>query len=219
MMELVGDENEWRSTTTDVRTVDLDGNPIVLPNVPAERNSRTGKLRVDPDVVARADVERIGRAHGIEGRRIPLMLMLFAKPGPFKEGLVQNKYKLNKMLFYQWKRLESEGLGEAYPRDDFAAARAGPIPVGLRDDLQSLQRQGMVEVKWSKRRDAPTEIRLTPQGFDVARGVWSEMPLVYRDTTLAVKKELFPLSPATIKDLVHEQYPEYRKTYVEVDAE
>lgn len=221
-MELKNGEDggKWVRTTTEVETVDFKGEPLVLRDVPAERNEKTGAIRVDPDDVARSEIEEIASRHSVVGRQLPLLLMLFAKPGPFSGGSVNTKYKLNKMLFYQWKRLGEQGLGESYPKDEFRSARAGPVPIHLRDDLKALEAAGLAAVQWSERKPGvSTRVELTPKGMELARRLWFDVPEIYRDATMSVKVELFPLDPETIKAKVHEEYPKLRRTYVEVDAE
>lgn len=206
--------------TTEVKTVDPEGKPLVLRAVPAERNEKTGAIRVDSEDVARAEIEQIADEHGVPGRQLPLLLMLIAKPGPFKEGSVNTKYKLNKMLFYQWKRLGEVGLGASYPQDEFKSARAGPVPIHLTRDLEEMEKAGLAKVSWSNRKPGvSTQVELTPKGLKLAKSLWTRVPEVYREATMSVKVELFPLDPQTIKEKVHEEYPELRREYVEVDAE
>lgn len=214
-----GKAAKWVSTTVEVRTVDSKGHPLLLKDVAAERNSVTHAIRLDPEVVARAEIEHIAGRLGVEGRHLPLLLMLFAKPGPFKEGSVETKYKLNKMLFYQWRRLADAGLGDSFPRDEFKSARAGPVPIHLSDDLRALERAGLATVKWSDHPGASTNVELTSAGMEAARRLWDDVPEIYRIATLATKEELFPLTPATIKLKVHAEFPDLRRHYVEVDAE
>jgi len=210
---------KWVNTTTEVRTIDPGGHPLLLKNVPAERNTTTGAVRVNPEDVARAEIEQLAGRHGIEGRHLPLLLMLYAKPGPFKEGSVETKYKLNKMLFYQWKKLEASGLGESYPKDDFRSARAGPVPIHLKDDLRALDKAGLATVQWSDHPGASTHVELTAAGLEAAKRLWDDVPEIYREATTSVKEELFPLTPTTIKRKVHEEFPELRRVYLEIDAE
>lgn len=219
MEKKVGETGKWVRTATEVKTIDSKGLPLLLKDVPAEKNEATGALRVNPEDVAKAEIEQIAGRQTIEGRHLPLLLMLVAKPGPFKEGAVESKYKLNKMLFYQWKRLANDGLGDSFPRDDFKSARAGPVPIHLKEDLRALEKAGLVTVKWSNHPGASTHVELTAKGLEAAKRLWDEVPGIYRDATVAVKEELFPLTPQTIKEKVHNEFPELVRVYVEVDAE
>ena len=135
---------EWEKITTDIDSVDWGGNSIVIHSVPAIRHVKTGKLKVDPRDVAKAEFIDIAKEIGIQDRDIMLFLLLYAKPGPFQRGYLCQKYKINKMLFYQWKGLEKIGLGDVIPRDEFEVKSKGPVPKNLWDDLKRLKEKQLL---------------------------------------------------------------------------
>src|SRR2546422_6868565 len=110
--------SQWASIKINMDTVDWRGEPIRLLSVPAEKNLSTGKIRLDPDEVAKAEIRTLAGRLEIGERDAALLLLLHCPAGPFKPDVINQKYRLNKMLFYQWKRLEAKGLGEAYPHDE-----------------------------------------------------------------------------------------------------
>src|SRR5438034_2324684 len=76
---------EWEKTTADITSVDWRGDPIRLKNVPAVKNPDTGKVRVYPADVSKAEISTIAAAHDLEPRDVPTLLTILAKPGHFKE--------------------------------------------------------------------------------------------------------------------------------------
>jgi DNA-binding PadR family transcriptional regulator len=216
-------DNKWTETTIDINSVDWQGKLIHLSGVKALKSVRTGKIRVYPYNVAQAEIRDIASRHGLIPRDVALLLMLLAKPGPFKEGEVIYKYHLNKLLFYQWKELEMTGYHDALPRDEFEAYPRGPVPKNLADDLKRLQEKGLIETRrkqWGKSEiQASVRTVLTDNGLKVAKEVWEEVPDPVKLITLKVKERIFPLDPATVRDRVHREYPEYRKTYTQLDEE
>jgi DNA-binding HxlR family transcriptional regulator len=214
---------QWSKTKIDMDSIDWRGKIIHLKNVPAIKNEKTGKIRVYPTDVAKAEFAMLAGKHDLEPRDVALLLMLRAKPGPFEEGQVHYKYHLNKMLFYQWKKLENLDLGETYPHDEFEPAIRGPVPKNLSDDLKRLEKQGLVKLEhkqWGKSpKQASLKTELTTEGMSIAEELWQHVPDPFKEVTLKTKGDLFPLDPDTIRDKVHEEYPEYKKVYVELDRD
>ena len=210
---------EWEKITTDIESVDWGGNQIVIHSVPASRHVKTGKLKVDPRDVAKAEFIDIAKEIGIQDRDIMLFLLLYAKPGPFQRGYLWQKYKINKMLFYQWKGLEKIGLGDVIPRDEFEAKSKGPVPKNLWDDLKRLKEKQLLKVDGNKKEKKTVTVELTDKGIVIAKKLWKRIPDPYLGLTTSIKNTFFPLSPETIKEMVHEQYPEFRKTYKQEDRE
>ncbi len=216
---------EWEKTTVDMTSVDWRGDPIHLKNVPAIKNPDTGKVRVYPADVSKAEIATIAEAHDLQPRDVPTLLTILAKPGHFKEGYLHHKYRLNKTLFYLWKELENEGLGEAFPRDEFVKAPRGPVPKNLESDLKRLADNGIVTlnyVAWGKSGPDSRKslvIELTDKGTHVAKEIWSETPEPFKKAAHKVKERYFPLDEKTIRDRVHREFPEYRESYVELDTD
>ncbi|MCJ7635522.1 hypothetical protein MUP77_24430 [Candidatus Bathyarchaeota archaeon] len=161
--------------------------------------------------------------NGINPRDIPILLMLFAKPGIFQEGQVPYKYHLNKMLFYQWKNMEKNGLADTFVHDKFEADVKGPVPMNLGLDLKRLEEIGLVTLhckKWGKgEREGSLQISLTKKGVQIASNLAGVVQEPLKQITIEVKKELFPLDPLQIRKKVHAEYPEYRKIYSQDDKE
>lgn len=214
---------EWKNIEIEMDSIDWRGNSIHLTEVPAIQNVKTGKIRVYPSDVARAEFKMIAQKHGLNPRDIAFLAMLYVKLGPFEKGQVHYKYHLNKMLFYQWKEMEREGIGETFPHDEFEPAKRGPVPTNLSSDLERLEKMGIVTLKyrqWGKMlQHASLTTELTPTGFSVAEAIWNQTPDPFREVTLKIKKRIFPLNPKTIRDRVHREYPEYKETYVELDTD
>lgn len=212
-------EPEWENIKTDIESINWRGQPITVRNVPARRNTKTNKLLVNPKDVVRAEFRNMAKELGIEDRDLLLFMMLYAKPGPFKSGYVCQKYKLNKMLFYQWKELEKIGLGDSIPHDEFIADRRGPVPKNLWEDLERLNSNGLMTVDGGKRERKTVIVELTKDGKAIANKIWGDFADPYLKTTMKVKRSLFPLDPETIRQRVHADYREYRREYIEADTE
>jgi len=214
---------EWIKTRISMDTIDWKGNSIHLVDVPALKNSKTGKTRIYPSDVAQAEFKMRAQEHNLEPRDIALLSLLCAKPGPFQKGQVHFKYHLNKMLFYQWKRMEEVGLGETYPRDEFRPDDRGPVPNNLNNDLQRLKDLGLITLErkqWGENdRDASIKTDLTEKGQKLIEDIWKEIPDPFKEVTMKVKANLFPLNPKTIRERVHRDYPEYKKSYTELDTD
>ena len=213
----------WMDTKTEIDAYNWKGKPIHLEDVPAIKNTKTGKIRVRAFEVAKAEMRMLARKYKLEARDVALLAMLYVKPGPFEEGEVHYKYHLNKMLFYQWKNMGKRYLSEAFPRDEFRAAAKGPIPINLWDDLRRLQEKNIVSLSkyvWGKTPSQASLItKLTPKGLALAKELWNEIPPDFKEVTLATKEQIFPLSPETVMKKVHREFPEFKKTYTEPDRE
>lgn len=216
-------ETVWIETKTDIDSVDWKGNRIHLKGVKAIQNQKTGKVRVYPSEVAKAEFRMLAEKHGLEPRDIASLAVIYVKPGPFKEGQVHYKYHLNKMLFYQWKNMERQGIGETFPHDEFEAARRGPVPKNLSDDLKRLEEKGIVKLRYKQWGKTPKQAslitELTSSGFVIAEKLWNQIPDPFKEVTLETKEEIFPLDPKTVCEKVHREFPEYRKTYIELDTD
>lgn len=201
------------AVAVDIKTIDAEGRPLVLKGVPAEREPGTGRVILNPATVARAEMSSVAGRFGLEGRDIPVLLALYAKAGYFVQGIVPELSKFNKLLFYQWKRLETLGLGEAYEHHEFGNARGGPVPIGLKGDLQRLEDSGLAKVKWSDSVTDPTVVELTARGMSLAERLWVATPEIIRSVSIDVKADLYPMASAAIRERVHDEFPEARAVY------
>jgi len=213
-------EKKWNEVDTTIDTVNWRGEPIHLTGVKALKNSRTGTIRVYPSEIAKAEVRQLAKSLGILPRDVGSLLMIFAKPGYFKEGEVLYKYHLQKLLFYYWKFLDIYGYKNAFPIDDFIAAESGPVPEHLDDDLQTLEEKKLIKVRYEKWEQGRSKrIMLTKEGMKLATEVWKALPDPYKEIAIKVKERIHPLSPDRVRHLVHKEYPEYKDTYVKNDIE
>jgi len=227
----------WCETTIEIDTVNWKGKPIHVVNVPALKNMKTGQIRVYPSEVAKAEIAMLAEQYDLLPREALILLMLYAKPGPFKAGMLHHKYRMNKTLFYQWKEMEKEGWGDSIPHDQFQPAARGPVPKNLTCDLEHLCEKKLISLSWETwdrkphekliawegwkkgPKDASLITELTREGFQLAEKLWYEVPEPLREITLRVKERIFPLDPSTIRNRVHREYPEYKKGYTELDRD
>lgn len=215
-------ENEWESTTTDVEAYNFRGEQIYIKCVPALKNAKTGKIRVEASEVAKAEIRMLAKERCIEDRDVALLLILYAKPGLFKKGEVHCKYHLNKMLFYQWMNVQKQ-FGDSLPHDSFRAADKGPIPANLWDDLKRFEKSGILKLnfnQWGKTKgESSLKVELTESGSKLAEDIWKNVSPELLKVTLKTKEDLFPLDPKTVMKKVHKEYPEYRASYTKPDTE
>ena len=216
-------KSSWLETTVTINSVDKEGNPIILKNIPAVKYKNTEKIRVDPFEVSKAEVKYYTNEKGLLDRDAALLFLLCAKPGVFKEGEIHYKYHLNKMLFYYWKNLEKIHLGEAFPHDDFKKEKRGPVPEHIDEDLKRLEKEGLIALKYRKwgqgEKQASLKIELTQKGTELTKQLWSKVEEIFRQEAIDTKELIFPLNPTTVKEKVHREFPEYRLLYVEEDID
>lgn len=207
--------------STDVKTVNINGEEIILRNIPALRDERNNEIYVDPSDISIGEIKQLAEENNIEARDVPLLLLLCAVPGPFKKGEIQYQYHLNKMLFYLQKNLEKQNYSRAFPHDEFIAADRGPVPEHIDEDLEKLQRQSLISTKYrrwgSREKDQSKEISLTEKGIKIANSLWDRIGEIFKDEILRTKNDIFPLDPETIKEIVHKEYPEFKKSYKKED--
>jgi len=212
--------SNWVNEKQDIVSVNWKGKEIVLRNVPIEKNTKTGLVRIDVDEILKAEQKLTAEQQNLNDPiAVPELLFLFADTRFFKGGVIKEKYKFNKMLFYFWKNLEKQGFGESYIIDEFVSGRAGPIPKNLRKSMIELEKKGFVKISWSDNVKKPTVFTLTPKGVDVSTAIWEQTPDLVKKTIIQTKEDIALLDPTALKEKVHRDFPEYRKTYTELDAE
>ncbi len=210
-----------QSITTDVDVLLDSGFPVHVEGVEGAKDPKSGSVYIDPVGALRAYYEKMARAVGLsELRDASLLSMLTAPIGGIEVPWVLRKYSLNKMLFYQLKRAEANGLGSAFPHDNFVAERKGPVPENIDSDLDRLESAGLIVI----RRHDPTQVQhqpwvieLTEQGRAVGRRFFDSTETWFRRATIETKKEILPLNPAKLKARVHSDFPKLRRKYIEVD--
>lgn len=210
---------EWVRTDTDVLldsgiTVHVDG-------AEAAQARGTGNRYVDVVSALAQYYNGLSKSAGLgEPRDAALLSVLVAPIGGMEVAWVLRKYSLNKMLFYQWERASKQGLGAAFPHDDFVAERKGPVPAHIEEDLTRLEKAGLIRITRhnpEEEKHQPWIIELTESGKERARRFFDGTETWFRRTTIGTKKDLILLDPGKLRARVHSEYPKYRRKYTELD--
>jgi DNA-binding PadR family transcriptional regulator len=213
-------EKEWIETETSIDTVNWKGEPMHLTGVKSLRNSKTGEIRIYPFEMARAEFKQVADCFGIAPEDVGTLALILAQPGFFKGGEVLYKYHLQKMMFYFWKFIDNNGYENTLPLDTFKAAKNGPVPEHLDPDLERLEKRGLIRVQCKQNEYGKSKkITLTCEGEKTAEQIWNELPNPFKEMAVKVKERIYPLTPERVRQLVHNEYPEYKNTYVENDIE
>jgi len=91
--------------------------------------------------------------------------------------------------------------------------------VHLKETLQTLARLGLLEAKFATRPGVSSEFKLTEKGRELAQKLWRLTPIDVKTVIVKVKENLYAVDTTQLKHIIHKKYPEYRKIYVENDAE
>jgi hypothetical protein len=197
------------------------GVKVKVRGVDAARNPRTRQIYFDPVSALLRYYNWTAREAGLEQARDAALLSLLVAPiGGVEVPWVLTKYRLNKMLFYQWQRALAVGLGEAFPHDEFVAERKGPVPVHIEEDLERLESDGLIRITRhdpEAEKHEPWVIELTELGKERGRKFLDTSETWFRRATIGTKRDLLLLNPAKLRARVHSEYPKYRRKYVEVD--
>jgi hypothetical protein len=209
------------SGVEDVELLLEGGRRVTLPTFPVSKDAKSGEVYFDPVAALNVYYARAAADAGLESARDGSLLSLLVAPlGHISAPFVLRKYSLNKGLFYQWKYSEAQGLGTAFPHDSFSAARKGPVPDHLDEDLSRLEKAGFVTVKRpvpGKDGRQPWLIELTHHGSEAAKRFFEATEPWFRMSTIEAKGLVTTLTPETLMARVHSEYPEYRLRYTEVD--
>jgi len=213
------DSLEWVRTDVDVL---LDsGISVHVEGVEAAKDEATGDLYFDPISALAQYYDGLAKAAGLqEPRDAALLSILVAPIGGMEVSWILRKYGLNKMLFYQWDRAAKQGLGTAFPHDEFVAERKGPVPAHIEEDLTRLEKAGLLKITRhdpGEKKHQPWIIELTGMGKESARKFFDGTETWFRRTTIGTKKDLILLDPAKLQARVHSEFPRLKRKYVEVD--
>jgi len=215
-----------------MKSIDWQGRSIKLENVPAIQNQKK-EIRVNIDDVIKAEQIYLANEYSLSPINFHELLLLHASPRFIKGGYIEQKFRFNKMLFYLWKEMEKVDYRDSYIYDTFKSGRAGPIPINLKRDLIDLEEKGFIEllaIKDGKKIDSGNKVletlkpgislrcQLTKKGEEIAKSLWGNTPDDIKEIILKVKKELFLIDATKLKEKVHKDFPEYKKTYIELDA-
>jgi DNA-binding PadR family transcriptional regulator len=208
----------WVPITTDFETVDAGGAVRVLHDVPAQSCVECGRIRISPDDVLRAEQVESAQKEGVTALESNVLLYVYADVPVVTKGAreLREKYRLNKMLFYQWAELSKIGLGQSRIHDNFLNDVRGPVPEHLDDTCKSLEAKGLLDVQWGGRvAKRPYIYRLTPKGEKAAKALWNMTPEPVRESITKSKTELYLLDRFAIRDKVHAEYPQFKKSFTE----
>lgn len=210
---------EWVDIKKDVDSIDWKGRHIRLTGVPAQFNPKRKATRIFIDDVLKAENEYIAKENTLDPRQINQLMLLFAESSFFKGGYMKQTFRFNKMLFMFWQDMMKKGYENYFTHDEFGSARAGPVPKNFKPLMKDLEKKGLVKVKWSHRHGISSEFNLTDKGQKVAKNIWNSIPDDIKLLILKVKQDLFLVDATELKDIIHEKYPEYKRTYVDLDKE
>lgn len=176
-------------------------------------------LYFDPVEALRKQHDEQARKAGLkEPRDIALLAAIGTPLGGMQMKQVPYVYHLNKLLFYQWVKMDEEGLGEAFPHDHFLQERKGPVPQHIWEDLERLEKDGLVRVRYPGGTEhKPVPVELTPKGQELVNTLLQGLDTDFVELTATQKTAILPLSPAKLMEKVHREYPAYKREYVEVD--
>jgi hypothetical protein len=200
-----------------IHIADNNGRKVEMKGVKAYR--REGALYFDPiEAFRRMHDEAAAKAGLKEPRDLALISALGAPLGKIQMKQVSRVYHLNKLLFYQWVKMDRQGLGEAFPHDNFLKERKGPVPEHIWEDLERLERDGLLRIRWpTGAQHQPVPVELTPKGQAVFEALQPSLDADLLGLTAEVKAEILPMSPAELRDQVHEDFPQYKREWVEID--
>ncbi|MCP6718617.1 MAG: hypothetical protein KJI71_00110 [Patescibacteria group bacterium] len=218
---------------TSIKVLDVKNKKAELEDIPLYREEDTGdELYLFSDLI-KADERRIAKKYGISEYNIFELALLYADVKQRKKAIRQ-KFRFNKMLFYIEKKFEEEYGEDSFLFDEMGAARAGPIPVHLGEDIKDLNEKKYIEIylvrdgkkisgskeNWEKfKHTASIECILTRKGHRLAKEIWEELDIRMKEIIVEVKEDLMYIDTELLMQKVHDEYPEYRKNYTENDKE
>jgi hypothetical protein len=221
--------NEWKSEHGDVRWY-LGEKEIVLKGIPILSNKAKGVSLVSGHDIVKAKQIHIAEEANLRPLQMPIVALLYAdipllhsdkvnvviKKADLdvKEGELKQSRRIHKMLFDLWQRSMQIGYGDVYPHDTFRAEVFGPVAQNLRVELIDLEKRELITSVWEKGHDAPTIIKLTDKGHELADILWSNMPECMKQEVRNTKDFFVLRSIDEIVAYFHEKYPEYRKMKV-----
>jgi len=219
--------------TTNVETKDGQNNKIIIENIPLYIDEDSGEELVTLGDVIRANQQRIAEKYNKSVFNIYELALIYADVKQ-RYNAIRRKFLFNKMLFYIGKKLEEEYGENTLIFDEMGAARAGPIPIHLGEDIKQLKEEGLIEIyivkdgkkifgskeNWEDyKSQGSIECMLKKKGKKLARSIWRDLDPEMREIIVSVKEDLFYMDTETLKKKVHREYPEYKMNYTENDNE
>lgn len=230
-MKIIG----WEERTTDLEITGLDGKEITLKGVPMLYNKERDNTAICLTDLIKARQKHLVLEQEVSETQHHILLLLYAKPEFFKHKYIDSKFRFNKMLFYHWQNMKKADYGDSFIFDEFDVCRAGPIPRNLSKDSGELHDKGLIEImsiedgrkiaegkeiiKKPGRPGISKRCVLTKKGEKVAKYLWDNTDAEIKEIILKTKSETGLLDSTELRHKVHADFPEYKKTYVELDAE
>lgn len=218
-----------------IESLDNQNKKVLLENIQVYVEEGTDDEYITLGDMLCANEKRIAKNYNITEFNIFELALLYADVNQ-KTKSIKQKFRFNKMLFYIGKELENIYGTNTLIFDEMVAARSGPIPLHLKEDIERLQQDGIIDIflekngkkvpgskqDWLKMKGPESGsivCALTKKGEEIAKGIWKDLDLEIKDVIVKVKQKLFYTDTEVLREKVHEEYPEYKKTYVENDIE
>jgi DNA-binding PadR family transcriptional regulator len=219
VVKLTETKENWVTENEEIFTVNWKGEEIKLDGVPLKKNNETGEVLVNIDDVIKAEQEHHTKNIGIKSFEIYPLLLLYAKLRFYPHGIIEKGYRLRKMIFYLQKRLEKNIYEKSFIFDEIVPARAGPTPKNIKETIENLAKMGLIDYTWENDPKISAKFTLTGKGEEIAKDLWRKTPDDIKMEILNVKEEIHLISSDALKHKVHAEYPEYKKTYTDLDTD
>ncbi len=218
--------------TTEVEIISGRDKKVKLEEIPLYKLEDDEEVFIFSDLL-KAEEKRIANKLDLNVYNLFELSLIYADVYQ-RNDAIRQKFRFNKMLFYIKKRLDEEYGEDSLIFDDFGAARAGPIPIHLGEDIKQLKKEGLLDIyivkdgkkisrsreKWEDlKHKGSIECALTKKGKKVAKKIWKEIGVDIKEIIIDVKKDLMYIDTEKLKEKVHKEYPEYKKDYTEEDNE
>jgi len=209
-------ESLWISKNESLLVTNNLGERIKL-EVPIETNRDKKTRRVFFRDLIKAEHNYNIKQASLEPIDIHPLLLIYAKLKWQKGGFIKKAYRLRKMIFYLGEDVKKLAHGDAFTFDEIVSARAGPTPKNLQETMKRLKDKGLVEYTWENKPGTSAEFKLTEKGEQAASNLWANLPEDVKKIITKVKEDIYLLSSEQLRNKVHKEYPEYKKTYTELD--
>jgi hypothetical protein len=226
---------KWVPIEMEVNVRNRIANTTQLVKIEGLHNIETDTKVVSLQDVCKKEFEIIAKELGLEPRIVSDLILIGAPARNIKPNLIKNKFTFNKMVFYVQKIFEQKGFEDSIILDECHAGRAGPIPIHLSEDIETLKSKDLLKyfiVKDGKKEpmlgkmliqvrdvNGAKQVELTRSGQETFKKAWNAMDNSVKAIFLGIKERLCLMTPEDLKIKVHKEYPEYKKNYTELDSE
>jgi hypothetical protein len=90
----------------------------------------------------------------------------------------------------------------------YALCSMAPFPVKALSCICFIRKTKELEQLRKLPKQVSLEIKLTSRGLTIAEKMWEEVPGTFKEVTLKIEDNIFPLYPKTIRERVNRDYPE-----------